>query len=787
MDKAILGLDDYLISYLRNSIKKAKKIDLNVAFLTEMGVKLIGPDLLIAKNRGAEIKILTGRYLSYTEPSAIYYLFDLLGKDLRIRFFNKNAYPFHPKAYFFDYGKEQELFIGSSNLTRSALTSGVEWNYRFYRSEDPEAFDRFKEEFERLFNQQAYPITEEKLRQYALSWNKPRISFEVPIEEIEAEIPEPRGAQIEALYEMKNSREEGVEKGLVVAATGVGKTYISVFDAKKFDRILFIAHREEILRQTYESFKKVMPEKTIGYYSGKQKETGTDICLATVQSLSRDQHLKKFSPDYFNYIVVDEFHHAAANSYKKVIDYFNPDFLLGLTATPYRMDNRDIFALCDDNVLYEIGLKESINRDLLVPFKYYGIYDPTMDYEKITWRSGRYVIDELERELSKKERADLIFEKYSLIGGKKALGFCVSIAHAVYMAEFFSKKGKKAAAVVSGGLNNTYKRERQKAVEDLENGNLDVIFAVDIFNEGVDIPSVDTVMFLRPTDSYVVFLQQLGRGLRKDEGKRYLKVLDFIGNYKRAHYLPVLLSGGNPMEERLPVYKIEETEYPIDCHVQFDFEVIDLFEKMAKYDPLPQRMKDEFIRIKEELGKRPNRVNIFEGTDIPMREFLREGWIKFLFEIGELKKQEEKWLDTPAEDFLKVLEKTMMTKAYKIPTLKALITEDGSVGEKVSLEEIGKSFIEFYHGKRIHEKDLQTKGTKNWKKWGVKEFSNLAKKNPVHFLSKDKFFHFDEINENFYLDDSIKPYLDTILREHIEDILEYRRIQFFRRRYKEIE
>ena len=369
-------------------------------------------------------------------------------------------------------------------------------------------------------------------------------------------------------------------------------------------------------------------------------------------SPSVENHARYFAEDSFDYIVIDEFHHAAANSYLKVLQYFKPRFLLGLTATPYRTDNRDIYSICDDNVIYEIYLKDAINRGLLIPFRYFGIYDQT-DYNTIEQRNGQYVIEQLERELSRKERASLILDNYKKLAGKRTLGFCTSILHADYMAQYFSEQGIKAASVHSGpGTPNSLSRD--EAITKLIEGEISVIFAVDIFNEGVDIPELDTVMFLRPTESFTVFLQQLGRGLRKAEGKKYLTVLDFIGNYKRAHYIPALLAGENPMVDKR-TGRWHEVDYPDGCDVQFDFRIIDLFETMARNDPLKKRMENDYFRLKDELNRRPTRVDIYEGSDIPIREYLKEGWLRFLYRLGQLDSIEESWLDTPAEDFYGML------------------------------------------------------------------------------------------------------------------------------------
>ena len=782
MRNAFTGREDHLVRYLYDCIERAKRIRFIVAFLMESGAKLLADQLADAAHRGIPIQILTGKYLSITEPSAIYHLYNVLGQEVEIRFFGDQIRSFHPKAYLFDYKDDSEIIIGSSNISHSALTYGVEWNYRLQRSLSPNDYDLFSRTFDELFYQHAVPVTDEELKDYSLAWRKPRlVVLESPREM--PKVPEPLGAQIEALYHLNKAREEGVDRGLVVAATGTGKTYLSAFDSQGFKRVLYVAHREEILAQAAATFATVRPQAKMGFFTGQQKDEG-DILFATVQTLARENHLNTFSHTAFDYIVVDEFHHAAAASYVKVIRHFKPQFLLGLTATPFRADNKDIFVLCGDNVIYEIYLKDAIHRDLLVPFRYFGIYDAT-DYSRVEVRNGQYVIEQLEKELSRKERADLILDKYRHMAGTRTLGFCISIEHAEYMAAHFAANGVRAVAVHSGDQSRPIVMDRKQAVKALEQGQLQVIFAVDIFNEGVDIPSLDTVLFLRPTESFVVFLQQLGRGLRKFPDKDYLTVLDFIGNYKRAHYIPALLAGENPLQETRETYNPQKKEYPDGCHIQFDFRLLDLFREMAKSDPLPQRMKDEYYRIKDELSHRPTRLDMFHRADIPMREYLKQGWLAWLDSVDETTGVEKEWLGTPAELFLHDVEKTSMTKAYKMPTIGSLLS-GGTLNKQVSLDNIGKNFRDFYLNVPLHQKDLKDKSNRNWRQWNLDQYTTLARKNPVHFLSRSsKFFHYDEVNKMFYLDDSLDAYLGPQLAEHVNDILAYKTTHYFRRRFRE--
>jgi hypothetical protein len=330
---------------------------------------------------------------------------------------------------------------------------------------------------------------------------------------------------------------------------------------------------------------------------------------------------------------------------------------------------------------------------------------------------------------------------------------------------------------------------RKQAVKKLRQNEIDVIFAVDIFNEGVDIPELDTVLFLRPTESYVVFLQQLGRGLRKVKGKEKLRVLDFIGNYKRAHYLPLLLAGENPMAADNKKYqKIEEFEYPEDCRVNFDFKLLDLFKEMKKNDPLTERMKNEYFRLKSELERRPMRLDLYQGSDLEIKNFLNsryydKGYLRFLADIDELTEVEKGWLDTIAEEFLVEIESTRMSKLYKIPVLKSLVKED-QLRIKVPIAAVGLSFMNFYQDNPRMQKDLDGKRHQGWQQWDQEKFIKEAKKNPVKYLSKRKFFNYDEVNQDFYLNPKLEEFIDQDLTEHFKDIVELRKLKYYNRRLK---
>lgn len=506
---------------LIQSMKKAESVDIIVSFLMESGVRMLLKELEHTLKRGAKIRILTGNYLGITQPSALYLIKRKLGDRVDLRFYCEKGRSFHPKSYIFHYTDHSELYIGSSNISRSALTSGIEWNYRFSSQKDPENYKEFFRTFEDLFANHSIIIDDKELKRYSQNWHRPAVAKDLDRYDFtESEtndtkikpLYEPRGAQIEALCALKDTRAEGAQKALIQAATGIGKTFLAAFDSKKYEKVLFVAHREEILKQAAVSFQNVRNSKDYGFFMGAEKCTDKPLIFASVASLGKSEYLNEqyFASDYFDYVVIDEFHHAVNDQYRKIVEYFKPQFLLGLTATPERMDGKNMYEICDYNVPYEISLKDGINKGMLVPFHYYGIYDET-DYTKLHVVRGKYVEEELNKTyIGNLYRHDLIYKYYCKYGSKQALGFCCSRKHAEEMAKEFNSRGIPSAAVYSNA-DGEFSMDRTEAIEKLERGKIKVIFSVDMFNEGVDIPSVDMVMFLRPTESPIVFLQQLGR------------------------------------------------------------------------------------------------------------------------------------------------------------------------------------------------------------------------------------------------------------------------------------
>lgn len=833
----ITGHNDHLYKHIQQSIHTATSIDIIVSFLMESGVKLIQKDLEEIKDKNMPIRILTGNYLNITQPSALYLLKDILGDKVDLRFYNDTKRSFHAKAYIFEKDNEGEIFIGSSNLSRSAWTSGIEWNYRIDKKTNFEDFNYFKTMFEDLFLNHSIIVNDEELERYSKTWKRPKIYSNInnKKEDINyvyeenrnsniTSMFEPRGAQIEALYELKKTRLDGNDKALVVAATGIGKTYLAAFDSREFNRVLFVAHREEILKQAYESFANVRTDKwlsvmadeeklvadkeeilehkvnnkttqeyehNMGFFMNSTKETKKDIIFASVQSLGKEKYLneKYFDKDYFDYIVVDEFHHAVSKNYQNIINYFTPKFMLGLTATPDRLDNKDVFSICDYNTVYEATLKTAINKGWLVPFRYYGIYDESVNYDEVEYKNGKYNEKELEKALSINNRAELILKHYKKYKSTRALGFCTSKSHAEFMAKYFNENGVPSCAVYSSS-EGEYNEERSIALKKLRDEDINVIFSVDMFNEGLDIKSIDMVMFLRPTESPTVFLQQLGRGLRKDKNKKYLNVLDFIGNFKKANLVPYLLKGESKIRESNITTIPSEEDYPEDCFIDFDFRLIDIFEKINKANQkIEDKIIEEYYRIKEYLGHTPLRTEMFTYMDEDLYNNIKKksklnifrDYISFLVKINE---SEDTLKDTLGHEFIKFIETTSMSKTYKLPVLLAFYN-NGNMKLKINDEDLYKSFKEFYSKGSNGVDMLKDKSTSKFKTWDKKEYVKLARKNPVHFLCKSssEFFYLD--GDYICLNKELEKFFNNEeFINSVKDAIDFRTKEYYKNRFE---
>ena len=534
----------YVLNDLQEELSKSKAFSFSVAFITQSGLALIKSQLSDLADDGIRGRILISPYLDFNDPVAMKELLKLKNVDVRMTPTNLQM---HAKFYLFEQEDKQVIISGSSNLTHTALKINYEWNVKLTSTQNGDFIQNAKDEFEKIW-EQSQVLTLESINAYAAR-RKTVIQTVTIQEEVAAEYQgkiRPNKMQEQALEGLANVRKNGAKKALVISATGTGKTYLSAFDVKQYNpgRMLFIVHREQILQKSFKDFQKVLgfdDEEACLYKSGADISQKKYV-FATIQTLSRDANLQSFDPAFFDYILIDEVHKAGAESYKRVMDYFQPDFYLGMTATLERTDGQNIYELFDYNIAYEIRLQEALDNDMLCPFIYYGVSDIKVDGQLIDEKSTF-------SNLVSEQRVQHILDKVSYYGVSgetvKGLIFCSSVREANELENLFNAKGLRTRAL--SGINS--QEERQQVVADLESGKLDYILTVDIFNEGIDIPSVNQVVMLRNTQSSIIFIQQLGCGLRKHDSKEYVTIIDFIGNYQNNYLIPVALFGDQSMNK----------------------------------------------------------------------------------------------------------------------------------------------------------------------------------------------------------------------------------------------
>lgn len=536
--------DTTFLEKIKDNLRHCRSFDFSVSFIKKAGLVLLSKDIEAAIERGVKGRLITSTYQNFTDIESLKWFFELQSRfsnfscHLDYESFHDDSYMtlgYHSKGYLFGFENGRtELVVGSSNITRFALLKNIEWDVVV---SDYESYSQAMLEFDDKWKQSC-PLDTEIIEKYTTKLNFAIERWDIDYDLSSAGI-KPNFMQRRALKELNRYRAVGANRALVVSAAGSGKTYLAAFDALNFNpkRLLYIVHEGSILRKSIETFEQVFGNSvSIGEYSGVSKDIDADFVFATNVSMAKT--LELFDQKEFDYIIVDECHHATADTYKAIINYFQPEFLLGLTATPERMDNQDVFELFEKNVPYELRLRDAIINDLVVPFRYYGIRDSIVNYGYTKTEERKMVA-----QLSTSEHCEFIskqIEAYRPAGKLKALAFCSSISQAKMMSEELS--GIYHTASLSG-RNNV--GERIRAYNDLQSDSseLEILFTVDILNEGVDIPGVNMVLFLRPTESSTIFIQQLGRGLRKYEGKQYVTVLDFIGNsYKRSVQIAFALS-----------------------------------------------------------------------------------------------------------------------------------------------------------------------------------------------------------------------------------------------------
>ncbi len=614
--KLLINQDEtkrYVLLDLQEELTKATSFYFSVAFVTQSGIALIKSQLSDLNDRGVRGKILISPYLDFNDPLAMKELLKL--KNVEVRLAPENL-QLHSKVYLIDQGMRQVLISGSSNLTGNALKKNYEWIIKLTSTEHGALISASKTEFYRIWDQSSL-LTDEVIERYSQR-RKTRIFVEVEEAAKSSYVTklEPNKMQTAALASLDQKRLLGEKKSLVISATGTGKTYLAAFDVRNYkpDRFLFLVHREQILEKAIESFQEV-----IGFEDGQAViyKPGLDVSeipylFATVQTLSRDEHLNRFASDYFDYILIDEVHKAGASSYKKILEHFNPDFLLGMTATPERTDGQNIYELFDYQVAYEIRLQEALENDLLCPFIYYGVTDIQVD--------GKLLDDTADfNSLISTTRFQHLVEKINYYGHSgeqvKGLVFCSSKEEARKLAVLFTEYGWPSQSLSGDDSQAT----RYRAVKDLEEGRLFYLFTVDIFNEGIDIPSVNQVVMLRNTQSSIVFVQQLGRGLRKHSEKEFVTIIDFIGNYKNNYLIPIALFGDQSMNKENYRREVRDSA-AIRGLTTVNFEEVaqkQIFEAITNTNlSLMAMLRNSFKDLENRLGRIPRMIDFLKNNQV---------------------------------------------------------------------------------------------------------------------------------------------------------------------------
>lgn len=789
---------DPLLPKLLEAIYQATDIEIAVSFIQPSGLELLFEPLLEALNKGASIRILTSDYLNITHPRALRELLMLVERGAQVRVFECTGQTsFHLKSYIFTQNKNAKTikgsaFIGSNNISRPALTHAYEWSWRhdWQPPEDSFAaqeFVKIRHAFAQLFAEPScVSLTADWIDAYSTRRhiNLPLLAPVSGFIDEDIEQPNPNSVQVEALQALLETRSEGFSRGLVVLATGMGKTWLAAFDALQMQakRVLFVAHREEILLQAQAVFNRVHPNAHTGLFQGALKEHEADFVFASVQSLSTPEALQRFTSEHFDYMVVDEFHHASAPSYRRILQHFNPQFLLGLTATPERTDQADILTLCDNNLVFERNLVHGINEQLLAPIHYYGIYDEYVDYQEIPWRSGRFEPAQIEFAFATQKRAKHIYQHWLKHKQTRTMGFCISQKHADYMSQYFQQQGVRAGAVYAGS-----QLTRHGALRQLTNGQLEVIFSVDMFNEGTDLPALDTVLMLRPTESKIIFLQQLGRGLRlsQETNKTHVVVLDFLGNHHSFLNSPAALLGE---KDRNTVLNTVRQQQPIQlaegCFINFAPEIVGFWEKLAR--KIGSTAAEDYQQLRDELGHRPTATEFFhKGYDFSKMRKQAGSWLALVAEQEE-DPQLKPLLSEHGEFFAKGVETTSMNKSFKGFLYQAFLDLDGVQGPVATAQLAQRSRQLLEH--RPDDLRNELPASIQQAEAESRPWLTYWRKNPIFYsCQQDKNSSqawFIEQDDSFALNFTIAPELQEAFVDFFQELIDLRLAQYFARKKK---
>ena len=748
--------EEKIVTRLRKYFENCDEFIISVAFVTMGGLSLFLEEFKNLENKGIKGKILTGDYLTFTEPKALKKLLSYKNIDLRIATNKKH----HTKAYFFRKGNIWTLIIGSSNLTQGALTVNFEWNIKVNSLENGKIIKTILEAFNKEFDN-LKSLTDEDLKNYQEKYEQLKKLIEINNQTLDLNEIKPNSMQVQALKNLEETRKEN-DRALLISATGTGKTYLSAFDVKQANakKILFVAHRKVILERAKISYQKILKNKKMEIFdSNFQINDKDEVIFAMVQTLNKEKNLNIFPKDYFDYIIVDEVHHGGAKTYQSIFEYFNPKFLLGITATPERTDDFNIYQLFNYNVAYEIRLEDAMKEELLCPFHYFGISDILIDGKSLDEKTSI-------KNLTSDERVEHILDKsryYSYSGEKlHCLIFISKVEEAKILVEKFLEKNIKAVALSSENSDN----EREEAIKKLEQGEIDYIVSVDIFNEGVDIPCVNQVILLRPTTSAIVYIQQLGRGLRKYKNKDYTVVLDFIGNYEKNFLIPIAISQNNSYDKDfMKRFLMNATDFLAgESSISFDeISKERIFENINKTNFSSRKLiEEDFKLLENQLGRTPYLYDFYEKNMLSPTVILKykKDYDEILkniapkYRIGTLNNIEKKFL---------IFLSTFFTPAKRIHEM--LILKEIIMKQKLNIIEIEKLLKDRYSFSK-QENNIKN-AFEHLSKEIFKTLSTTKSFEPVLYKKDDEYYLDDNFKNSYENNSYFKILIDDLIKYNL--------------------
>ena len=745
--------DETMYNRILDEVQHCKSFTFAVAFI-ESGI--LNSLKTVLKDLNVQGRILTSTYLYFNKPQVFRELLKL--PNVEIRVYEQNHGKFHAKGYLFQHEGYQSALVGSSNFTAGALKVNKEWNLLFTSHNNGKLTEDIASEIEEQWKG-ASKLTPEWIDEYEKKYkiqNKPTIkvvSQSVDEDNSNYSTIKPNKMQKEALKNLQKLRLLRETKGLIISATGTGKTYLAALDVKNYNpkRFLFVAHREQILKKSLDSFHKVLggDKKTnYGILSGNAKNTDAKYLFATVQTLSKAENLNQFKRDEFDYILIDEAHHVGSKIYGKLLDYFTPDFLLGMTATPERSDDKNIYELFDYNVPYEIRLQEALEEEMLVPFHYIGVSDYTYNSEVIDDNTNlKYLVSE--------ERVKYVVEQ------SKYYGYDGDVLHGLVFVSRKEEADEIAKLLTQNGYPSQMlsgedsQEQREQAIEKLKNGELTYLVTVDIFNEGIDIPFINQVIMMRKTESVIVFVQQLGRGLRKAQGKEYLTVIDFIGNYKNNYLIPVALTG-DQSRTREGIREHVETGQ-IEGLSTINFELVAkkriLKQLRGKKNLFTLEIKKDYQELKRRLNKTPLITDFIKNNMVASQAILsilnkKGNYNDFLLKVDKdaAYSWENDYLDKTltfiTSEFLSgkrihellLLQKLLDNGVSSRPELEKLVVDNGSYCNDDVLDSVERILtLEYYKPKSYDEKNDKEKNKTEFAKLGGQALIEISNNKEYRF------------------------------------------------------